>query len=449
MPEPAPAQTPPPVDASAQRELELRGKERQQGLRWLVQLRWWALIGTLLGLAFAWWRGWDFVNANAIIGGVGFMALVNIELFVRARRLRDVGKNELLVHATVDMLLLSWLLAWSGGLTNPISIAFSFHVVLGALLNGRRGVLWSSGMSLALIAGLWFIEDRGLLPTRPLGHPPALLLVPALSLLVVGVGYLAMEVAQRQAIARKRLMEQLVVDKRHVMLERLATLGRALQGVAHELNTPLTTMQTLAKDLKAALADASLDDKLRADVDESLQILIEESQRCRSLTQALLSQARDGGARGSQTLLEVAQRAVRLVGADERDEIALDDVSLSVAPPHDADRILQVVMNLMQNSLIATKDKRGDGKGPRVRVHAERTDNVLKLVLVDRGPGLPLEVKEHLFEPFVTTRPMGEGTGLGLYTSQMIARELGASLTLEDAEPVGTRATLTLSVLPM
>jgi two-component system C4-dicarboxylate transport sensor histidine kinase DctB len=70
------------------------------------------------------------------------------------------------------------------------------------------------------------------------------------------------------------------------------------------------------------------------------------------------------------------------------------------------------------------------------------------VILTDRGPGLPQEVREHLFEPFVTTRPMGEGTGLGLYTSHMIAHELGGALSLEDNAPRGTRATLTLPVRP-
>jgi signal transduction histidine kinase len=416
----------------------------REGLRWLSQLRWFALTGALVGLALAIVLEWRFVSIRAIAIGVFVMVGVNVGLVVRANRVRDVPRNELLVHATADLMLLTWLLAFAGGLRNPVSVAFAFHVLLGALLNGRRGALWAIAMSIVFMGLLWSLEAMHALPTAPLHEPPFVLELIALGLLIAGVGYLALVVAERQQEGRAALMEKLVVDKRHVMLERLATLGRALQGVAHELNTPLTTMQTLAKDLRAALASAPLSERDRADVEESLQILIEESQRCRSLTQALLSQARDGGARSAQTLLDVAQRAVRLVGPDERHEIALDEVSLDVPPPGDADRILQVVMNLMQNALLATRELRGDGQGPRVSLRAEKDSEQLRVILTDRGPGLPQEVREHLFEPFVTTRPMGEGTGLGLYTSHMIAHELGGALALEDSAPRGTRATLTL-----
>jgi signal transduction histidine kinase len=250
--------------------------------------------------------------------------------------------------------------------------------------------------------------------------------------------------------ARARLYvdrtDELLVEKRQLMLERLATLGRAMQGVAHELNTPLTTMQTLAKDLRAALADAPLDDRLRKDVEESLALLVEESQRCRALTQALLSRADDGRRQTApQTLLEVVRRAVRLVApAEEGDAVLLDEGTLQLACPADSDRVLQIVMNLVQNALRATVELRGDGRGPRVVVRAATTSAGVRVQISDRGPGLPGEVRTRLFEPFVTTRPVGEGTGLGLYTSQRIAREIGATLSLDDGPDGGTVARLML-----
>ncbi|OGQ26746.1 MAG: hypothetical protein A2138_23405 [Deltaproteobacteria bacterium RBG_16_71_12] len=514
------------------------------GLRWLSRLRWWALAGTLGAIALAWRLDWRFVNVPAVAAGVVVMALVNLALVARAKRAREVGWRELGLHAAVDLVFLSWLLVWTGGLRNPVSVAFSFHVVLGALLNGRRGAISATALSLACIALLWFLDERQLLPQPALVNVPRTLILLALGLLVVGLGYLALVVAERhvaerreaersvtllldslaalkvgldlvgkdgtsqlanetardlqrhpqaqeaaraletneeggpasrrfavpvrdtgdhrerifdlvalpqsRAIGARALLyvdrtDELLVEQRHVMLERLATLGRALQGVAHELNTPLTTMQTLAKDLRAALTGAALDERLRHDVNESLQLLVEESQRCRTLTQSLLSSANDGRRPGAaaQRAVDVVRRAVRLVGAAEVDEVALD-ASLDAAIPADPDRVLQVVMNLVQNALRATADFKADGRGPRVVVTARRAHGALLIQIADRGPGLPAEVRARLFEPFVTTRPMGEGTGLGLYTSQLIARELGGSLTLDDAPGGGTLATLTL-----
>lgn len=514
------------------------------GLRWLGRLRWWALAGTLAAVLLAIVLGWHFVNVPAVVAGVALMAMVNVALVTRAQRAVDVGWRELSVHAAVDLIFLTWLLSWSGGLRNPVSVAFSFHVVLGALLNGRRGALSSTALSLACILFLWVLDETNLLPSPALTSTPRTLVLLALGLLVVGLGYLALVVAERYAAERREAergvalllnslaalkvgldlvgpdgksqlanetaralqrhpqaqeaaheletqqdggptsrrfavpvrdaslageriidlvalpqsralgarallyvdrTDELLVQQRHVMLERLATLGRALQAVAHELNTPLTTMQTLGKDLRAALKGAPLDERLRLDVDESLQLLVDESQRCRTLTQALLSSANDGRRPGTkaQRALDVVRRAVRLVGAKEVDDVALDP-SLDAVVPVDADRVLQVVMNLVQNALRATDDRRTDGKGPRVVVKAQRAPGALQLQILDRGPGLPAEVRARLFEPFVTTRPMGEGTGLGLYTSQLIAQELGGSLILDDAPGGGTLATLSV-----
>lgn len=513
------------------------------GLRWLGRLRWWALAGTLAAVLLAIALDWQFVNVPAVVAGVALMALVNVALVTRAQRVADIGWRELSLHAAVDLVFLTWLLSWTGGLRNPVSVAFSFHVVLGALLNGRRGAISSTALSLACIALLWALDETNLLPSPPLTSTPRTLVLLALGLLVVGLGYLALVVAERHTAERReaergvtllldslaalkvgldlvgadgksqlanetarvlqrhpqaqeaaRVLEtnddgpvsrrfavpvregggtseriidlvalprsraigarallyvdrtdELLVEQRHVMLERLATLGRALQAVAHELNTPLTTMQTLGKDLRAALKDAALDERLRRDVDESLQLLVEESQRCRTLTQALLSSANDGRRPGTnaQRAVDVVRRAVRLVGAAEADDVALDP-TLDAIVPVDADRVLQIVMNLVQNALRATADLKADGRGPRVVVKARRAQGALLLQIVDRGPGLPAEVRARLFEPFVTTRPMGEGTGLGLYTSQLIARELGGSLGMEDAPGGGTVATLSV-----
>ena len=507
------------------------------GLRWLGRLRWWALAGTLGAALLASVLDWQFVHVPEVVLGVALMALVNLALIARAKRARDVSWRELSLHAAVDLVFLSWLLVWTGGLRNPVSVAFSFHVVLGALLNGRRGAISSTTLSLACIALLWTLDELRLMPEPALTSVPRTLILLALGLLVVGLGYLALVVAERHVAERReaergvtllldslaalkvgldlvgadgksqlanetarslqrhpqaqeaaRALEtneeggpvsqrfavpvrdardyseriidlvalprsrassarallyvdrtdELLVEQRHVMLERLATLGRALQGVAHELNTPLTTMQTLGKDLRAALKDVALDERLRRDVDES--------QRCRSLTQSLLSSANDGRRQGAtaQRAVDVVRRAVRLVGAAEADDVALDP-SLDAIIPGDADRVLQVVMNLVQNALRATADLKADGRGPRVVVKARRAHGALLIQIMDRGPGLPAEVRARLFEPFVTTRPMGEGTGLGLYTSQLIARELGGSLVIDDAPGGGTVATLSLA----
>lgn len=531
---------------------------RQQGQRWLAGLRWWALTAAMLGVLVSMALSWDFVSTPAIVGAVIVMVAVNGVLLSRTREGISVARNELLVHTAVDLVMLTWLLAFAGGVRNPLSMAYSFHVVLGALLNGRRGALFSTAVSLVCMTMLWSFEQAGWLPTKPLHDAPALLWAMALTLLVGGLGYLSLVSAERQVTERDRATEKqieaegalglllevltalrvgvdvqdkdgstvlkndanlartapaqpaiaraqrqferqldaqpgpvevtpvterftvttergervielvalrpshpqvaqafltvdrtdnMLVEQRHIMLERLATIGRAMQGVAHELNTPLTTMQTLAKDLRVVLQETELPPAVRADVEESLNLIIEETRRCRSLTQSLLSTANESNRRRGQRqpLLDVAARAIKLVGSG-RYAVEIDEVSLENSGEVDADRVLQILMNLVQNALAASEDV--DDGAPRVVISAVVSDASVLVRVRDRGTGLPEPVRGRLFEPFVTTKP--EGTGLGLYTSQQLARELGGSLNLVDGVSVdgGGRGTLALLTLP-
>jgi len=531
-----------------------RGEQRRRGLRWLAGLRWWAASGAMIGVLVSIAMSWTFMSTPAIVSGLCAMVVINGVLLWRTRADQEIGRNELLLHAVVDIAMLTWLLAWAGGVQNPLSSAYAFHVVLGALLNGRRGALFSAGVSVLALAALWTLELTGYAPVPPLQDPPALLWSIALLTLIVGLAYLSLVTAGRSARERARaeekqedseralhlLLEMLTalqvgvdvqdergrtmlqnesnlaqsepgqaaiarakaaldaeadaaarvverftvqsatttdtgrtpakervielvglrpshprvrhafltvdrtdnlrVEQRHVMLERFATLGRAMQGVAHELNTPLTTMQTLAKDLRAALDDVTLPDAVRADVSESLSLLIEETRRCRALTQSLLSTANDSARRRglSGGLVDVARRAMKMVGARDG-AVVLDEDSLARGGEVDADRALQILMNLIQNALAATSEQQ---KHPRVEVSAEVNADAVRVRVRDHGPGIPSDVQSRLFEPFVTTKP--EGTGLGLYTSQQLARELGGTLDLSPADGGGTEAVLTL-----
>jgi len=530
-------------DGDAAGAVELGSVEdvRRERLRWLGNLRWLAMFSAVCCALIAVFLDWEFVKLEAIAGGVVLGVLGNLYLLVRTRRQSAVGPSELSWHAVLDSLLLTFFLAFSGGLENPVSSSYSIHVVLGALLVGRRGMMSAAWTSSIGIFVLFLLETTNNLPTR-LEHAPPLLNLGALGILLLGLSYFSYILASRlrseETLARqkrqeaernlhllndslnaldvgivvsrgeelllknayarnleddldafhveedgKRLVaegeegtqrivdkvdvlgvgdddtglsavlyvdrtEELLVAQRHVMLERLATLGRALQGVAHELNTPLTTMQMLAKDLHGVLSTSDVPDEVRDDCLESVDIIVDETRRCRSLTQGLLQTARSPREPHlGETAAFVAQRAVRLVGGN-KGQVELDVDSLDFVLDVDADRVLQVLMNLIQNSMKASEDhhqsQRRDGQAPAVKVYARDGADGKELVVDDQGGGLPLEVQDRLFEPFVTTKAMGEGTGLGLYTSLITAHDIGAELQLQSDNGRGTTAVLTL-----
>ena len=239
--------------------------------------------------------------------------------------------------------------------------------------------------------------------------------------------------------------ESLIAERKLQFAERLASLGRTVQAVAHELNTPLATIQTLAADMKAALAHAPPEAReLARDLDESATLILDEMRRCRSITQGLLA-GRDRletSARDGDLHFAIERAATLVLGTGSTRNVLICDPALEgVVVAVDADSLVQVFVNLLQNSLDAMADR------PQGRIRIARFEAEPGFVGVhvdDDGPGFPLGIRDRLFEPFYTTKPPGKGTGLGLYTAQSLLREAGGRIELADAPGGGARVVLFL-----
>lgn len=249
-----------------------------------------------------------------------------------------------------------------------------------------------------------------------------------------------------------------VIDERGLILaERLASLGRVTTGVAHELNTPLATIRTLAVDMQKALRDLegapTADGRARliADVAESVAIVQDETRRLGRITQGLLT----GGdvvraeIRGEVPLAAVVERARALVFAGMRRAPPVDigegvDALGVVA---DRDRLVQVLVNLLQNAYDAVRETKDGRVYVSARLHpaiAGEREAEVEIDVDDDGAGIPDGVRARLFEPFATTKPPGQGTGLGLYTSYMLVRAMRGTIELTAREGGGTRARVVL-----
>lgn len=233
-------------------------------------------------------------------------------------------------------------------------------------------------------------------------------------------------------------------ERRLIQAERLASLGRVAQGVAHELNTPLATIRTLAADMREAIRALGSDETLRSDLAESAALIRDETGRLGRITQALLSGGTLPTLRldSSAPLLPLVERAKALVFAGVRDgpELEIDDSVRVCMVSADRDRLLQVLVNLLQNALDANRET----GNTRIRVYATRAHDTVELVVEDEGTGIQSDIEGRLFEPFATTKPPGEGTGLGLYSSYMLVQTMGGDITIENRAEGGCRASVRL-----
>jgi PAS domain S-box-containing protein len=223
--------------------------------------------------------------------------------------------------------------------------------------------------------------------------------------------------------------------------EKMSALGSLLAGVAHELNNPLSVVMLHAHLLEETAADAAARrraEKIRRAADS-----------CARIVQTFLAMARRRPPERSlielndavRSSLELVAYGLRSAGID----VALDlDPDL---PPlwADAGQIGQVLVNLIVNAQQALTE----APTPRRLQITTRFDAAAKLVrleLVDNGPGVPTEIRSRIFEPFFTTKSMGLGTGIGLSVCQGIAKSHGGSIAVADRPGGGAAFTVKLPV---
>lgn len=435
---------------------EVPGFSRDR-LSWLIGLRWFAMSGVFaVFLAAA--SGLIQGPSLTLLGLVLFIGIFANILFQRALPKKSgASLRAPLAHAALDLSLLTMVLWATGWVMWPFLGFYLFHVVLMATLGGPRATVITALMTLAFATALGLLNQLNFLRVAVWEPEPHIALISELLgfiVLLAGVTYLVAHAAaelRTQERALSEAKERAAREERKLLLaERLASLGRVSQGVAHELNTPLATIRTLATDMREALSflreghdDPTATELIIDDLDESAVLIRDETTRMGKVTQSLLKggdlveiQIRDG-----VVLYEVAERSRSLVIAGRRSKVRVElEPSLrGHVLETDADRLLQIIVNLTQNAVDAVREE-----GSYVRIHAEDLGENVAIFVDDDGPGLSEDMRSRLFEPFATTKPVGEGTGLGLYTSHLLAETLGGSLELEAREPRGVRAELRL-----
>ena len=196
--------------------------------------------------------------------------------------------------------------------------------------------------------------------------------------------------------------------------EKLAAIGQLAAGVMHEINNPLATISACVAAIEGRL-DA-LGKKERVTVDEYLEIIDKEVDRCTRIVDGLLDFSRPKGQAKSRIVLNaVVEETLFLLKHHKRfKRLTLTrELDPSLPPtPGNAEQLTQVLMALMLNAVDAVDDRRGvltvrTGRNP------SQADEVF-VEIEDNGVGIPRADQSKIFEPFYTTKPPGRGTGLGL-----------------------------------
>jgi signal transduction histidine kinase len=247
------------------------------------------------------------------------------------------------------------------------------------------------------------------------------------------VGPLEAEELAAVGMAFDSMLDRLASSRASLLeAERLAAIGRMAAGVAHEINNPIGIIRGYLKTMRRDAPSEPLS--------KELAILDEEAAACQRIADDLLACARPPALhREDLDLAELIEESI--TRAQNGDAAFVDRVRVGVSRAVlsvDRLRMRQIVSNLVRNALEASPPE------SPVEVEGRVDGKVYRITVLDRGPGIPPEARERVFEPFFTTRRAG--TGLGLAVSRGLAVAHGGTLIIEDREGGGLRVVVKIPI---
>jgi two-component system, NtrC family, sensor kinase len=246
-----------------------------------------------------------------------------------------------------------------------------------------------------------------------------------------------------------------------VQSEKMASLGELTAGIAHEIQNPLNFVnnfsevsEELVQEMKEEIEKGDLEEAkaLGADLEQNLKKINHHGQRASSIVKGMLEHSRTGdGTKELTDINKLADEYLRLSyhGLRAKDKPFNADFSTDFdetlpkvnVVPQDIGRVL---LNLINNAFQAVNGV----DNPKVEVSTQLQGNKIEIKVKDNGTGIPDDIKDKIFQPFFTTKPTGQGTGLGLSMSyDIITKGHGGKLKIASKEGEGSEFIINLSLV--
>jgi two-component system NtrC family sensor kinase len=263
-----------------------------------------------------------------------------------------------------------------------------------------------------------------------------------------------------------------------IQSEKMASLGELTAGIAHEIQNPLNFINNFSEvntelitELKDAIAKGNMEEAkaIADDITANEQKINHHGKRADAIVKGMLQHSRSSGGQKEPTDINaLADEYLRLAyhGLRAKDKMFNatmktdfdESIGMVKVIPQDMGR---VILNLITNAFYAVSEKKkpltSDGKlnplfkdyVPTVSVSTKKTTNKILISVKDNGSGIPPHVLDKIFQPFFTTKPTGQGTGLGLSMSyDIVTKGHGGELKVETKENAGTEFIIQLPLSP-
>ena len=247
------------------------------------------------------------------------------------------------------------------------------------------------------------------------------------------------KVEERTAALRKAMEEMERTQKQLIQSESLAAIGQLVAGTAHELNNPLASALSLIQTSVESVDEWEIKDGNRDEVINDLVFSIKELKRAGDIVRSLLDLSRQ-----TQVYVEPVNINLAIDDALRVLHNLYKHLQIEIEKKYDNDlpvvegnfaNLGQVFINVIKNAIEAMDT--GYGKITLVTEHKKDTDSVL-IECMDTGKGIADGQVKNIFKPFFTTKPVGKGTGLGLYISHEIVKRNGGNISVKSEEGKGS-----------
>jgi signal transduction histidine kinase len=278
------------------------------------------------------------------------------------------------------------------------------------------------------------------------------------------------ELRDRTNELSQSLDELRTAQDRLVQTEKLASLGQLTAGIAHEIKNPLNFVNNfsslsgeLIDELNDVLKTAEIDDRTREEIDElthmlkgNLDKVVQHGKRADSIVKNMLLHSREGsGEHRDADINAIVEESLNLAYHGARAERSGFNITLKRDLDPEAgmidlypQEITRVFLNLISNGFYAAGKRKETANGdfePTLSASTKSLGNRVEIRIRDNGTGIPASVKEKMFNPFFTTKPAGEGTGLGLSMSHdIVVKQHGGKIDVVTQAGVFTEFIITL-----
>lgn len=396
-----------------------------------------ALLGRLLAVRVSliggWavgilWLHWGLGIRMPLVPMSAVLVLMGLFSLSTAWRLRlDVPATqmEFLAHLLADLTAFAVLVFFSGGATNPFVSLMLVPVIIAAISLRPRWV-WL----LAAVAGGYYALLLFVYQPLAIADPVAAYGMHLGGMwfnFLISAALIAFFVTRMHAALRARDQELADLREKQLRDERIVALGTQAALAAHELATPLATIQTTAHELAAEFANDP-------DIGADCRLLEKQAQACKRILTQIAARAQDTGpaAQPLDAWLAAVVERWQVLRPDARITAGLPSERRDFVPPEGLE---QAIQNVLNNAADASPDA--------VEFDAETQPDALVVDIADRGPGFTAEQKAQAGRVLFSGK-QGRGWGMGLALTHATLERLGGSLTLTEREGGGTRVRIRL-----